>query len=329
MDACPPIELTDWIAQQEQAPEKAPDDHRRSITIEIDRLIRGLFSNLFCRALSDLSPYRHRVWSCLEYHWRSFAESGLIRFTEVVRKIEHGELHYGVVGNNVLSDVVLAVGLEDGETGAVRLFESDYMPIVRAVARRIGGQSAVDCVENFAAELVIPRTDRPPRIRTYQGRTPLASWLRSVVANYWISQTRGQTEHTMSAPTQIQVRHDPSARAEREDCEELLKPMFTNVASALSAEDRLILQMLILDGVPQHELARALGLNSGTVTRRRQRAVRLILERIHQLAAESQRQQDVADCLQLTVAGDDHEVRQRLGEILAEGLGPVTEDKPL
>lgn len=81
-----------------------------------------------------------------------------------------------------------------------------------------------------------------------------------------------------------------------------------------------MLQMLILDGVPQKDLAHSLGLSSGTITRRRQRAVETILGGTRTLAAQCQRSRQAEDCLGLVLAGDDPELHRGLADVLASGL---------
>jgi hypothetical protein len=78
--------------------------------------------------------------------------------------------------------------------------------------------------------------------------------------------------------------------------------------------------MLILDGVPQMDLARSLGLNSGTITRRRRRAVEKILSGTRRLAAQCQRPRQAEDCLEFVLAGDDAELRRGLADVLTAGL---------
>ncbi|MBL9124176.1 MAG: hypothetical protein JNG90_11130, partial [Planctomycetaceae bacterium] len=161
---------------------------------ELERRVAALVAQLRggsgSGSAADLAPYRARAWQCVAHHVDQFLESRAMSFSEVLDQLEKGQLAYGPVGVNVLAEVVLAQGLEQGEPAAARRFESDYMPAVRQAARKVGGERAIDAVDNFAAELVLPREDRASRLSTFVGRTPLATWLRTVVVNYWITQTR-------------------------------------------------------------------------------------------------------------------------------------------
>ena len=268
--------------------------------------------------------YLSRVRFCVEYHASRLGETELAR---VIERLEDGDLGAVKVRANLLRDVVLAQALQLGESRAAEVFEAEYMPVVRSIARHLGGERAVDAVENFAAELMLPREGREPKIATYQGRTSLAHWLGPVVANAWRTELR---RHRPDRPVLFEPdgRESPSlplalpAQMPNEigQCEDLLRPIFLAAGRMLESEDRLLLKLLLLDGVPQKDVARSLGLNSGTITRRRQRAVETIFAGARRLAAQCQRPGEAEDCLGLVLAGDDAELRRGLADVLAAGL---------
>jgi DNA-directed RNA polymerase specialized sigma24 family protein len=293
----------------------------------IARLTSEVCGRIIPRSDSRHDLYLGRLRACVEYHAARFGEGRPIPPARVMERLENGDLGGVKVRANLLRDVVLAQALQLGEARAAEVFEVEFMPVVRSIARHLGGERAVDAVENFAAELMLPREGREPRIATYQGRTVLAHWLGPVVANAW------RTELRRRKPD-VPIRFDPDGRdspmvwlqaaaeprAELDQCEELLRPIFVAVGRLLDPEDRLLLQMLMLDGVPQKDLARSLGLNSGTITRRRQRAVETVLGGTRRLAAQCQRPRQAEDCLGLVLAGDDPELRRGLADVLAAGL---------
>jgi DNA-directed RNA polymerase specialized sigma24 family protein len=299
-----------------------------------------------CRRRIDPSEPQHdlylgRLRVCVEYHAERFGEGRPIPPPRVIARLEAGDLGGVKVRANLLCDVVLAQALQLGEARSAEVFEAEYMPVVRSIARHLGGERAVDAVENFAAELVLPREGREPRIATYRGRTTLAHWLGPVVTNAWRTEFRrrkpkepflrgsgGRAIEPGMVPTSCCPPSNPPS--ELGQCEELLRPIFLAVGRLLADEDRLLLQMLVLDGVPQKDLARGLGLNSGTITRRRQQAIEAILSGTRRLAAECQRPRQAEDCLGLILAGDAVEARRGLADVLAAGLraGPATSTHP-
>ena len=274
-----------------------------------------------------ISSYARRLWTCLEFHWRRLGANQTITFAELVPRLESGELGYRTVRDNVLQDVVMAEALTQHEPRAAEMFEREFMPVVRAVARRVGGPRAVDAVDNFGAELVLPRDERPPRMAQFQGRTPLAAWLRSVVTNYCLSQLRKRQEVTLDQVPERGCEEDPAARADRNPCERLLREVISPVVHGLAAEDRLLITMLVLDEVPQQQLAHSLGVHSGNVTRRRQRISTTIWQEIQTTAEKRGSRQQVTHCLELVLAGGDRDLQQSLGAALTNSFrGTAAED---
>lgn len=320
----PPAALAGWIALQEgQTPERANASFRQ-VAARLDELAAQHASQI-CGRPAPVDPpgqgcYRRRLWLCAEYHWRRLAAAGPLPFARLLARLEAGDLGHGAGRSNVLFEVTLAQALELGEAHAAGMFEKEYSPIVRAVAQRTGGPRAREAVDNFAAELVLPRGDRPPRIAGYQGRTSLASWLKAVVVNYWLSLCRKRAPASMASPPETPVAGDAALQIDRGPCQQLLEPLFAQAMAGLQTEDRLLLKMLLLDGAPQNELARSLGVNSGTLTRRRQRAAAQVLNRLRESLEQSGERRRAEECLQLVLSGDDENLKQRLAEVLARGI---------
>jgi len=222
----------------------------------------------------------------------------------------------------ILRDVLLAEGLELSAAGAVRVFEAEFMPLVRAVARRTCGDRGLDMVGNFAADLMLPRGTRPPKIARYGGLTPLKSWLRVVVANHCLEALRGPSQVPLSDDITDRSDADPcgSAAADGEAafCENLLRPAFQQSVESIPADDRLLIRLLLLDDVPQSQVARSMGIHSGNVTRRRQKATQAIWDHLRRMSEAAGTR--FSECLQLVLAGTDASLRQSLGSLLTSAL---------
>jgi predicted RNA polymerase sigma factor len=192
---------------------------------------------------------------------------------------------------------------------------------VRAHAAHVAGARGRDAVDNLAADLVLPRNERPPKIATYRGLTPLKSWLRSVVANRCMSMHRGRHDVSMNESHEIMGSDTVTSEVAALECAERLAPAFTSAVGELPLEDRVLLKMLILDGVPQKELAVAYGVDSGTLTRRRQRAGAALLAKIRQIGATKEAPTAVRECLELLLAGESRQLKLRLAGLLAVEIG--------
>jgi hypothetical protein len=324
--AVPPVELFEWIRQQETQTAKG-DDGVLQFSAGFGALVKRLTGDV-CGVVSDgklhaerQNVYAERVWQCVVYHWRRFAEAGVIPFASVVNRIEKGELAYGRVAQSVVWEVTLAQALEFGEPRAAEIFDGQYMDTVKAIARGAGGMPAVDAVENFGAELILPRAGGKSRIASYRGRTPLASWLRAVVTNYWTSRTRKREPQTVPESLEIATNDQPVGRElDETNCGDLLLPLFSQAISTASSEDRFLLRILVLDRTPQHLVAKSMGVSSGTLTRRRERAARQVLATVRELGGQGQRPNRVNECLQIVFQQDGGRLRERLTDALAASL---------
>jgi RNA polymerase sigma factor (sigma-70 family) len=302
------------------------------IGLAADTLMRSLGLNFHHNDLR-LEPYAARLWKTidLQAQRRSMVSSDIKHLRGFVSELENGHLYYGRVDANILDDVVVAQGLELGVNEAARAFERSYMPYASAWAEQFAGARGQDAVENLAADLVLPRKDRPPKIATFRGLTPLKSWLRSVVTNRCVSLLRSRQEVSMNETHEILGSDTVTSAAAAMECEEKLAPAFEKAVHELSLDDRVLLKMLILDGVPQKELAVAYGVDSGTLTRRRQRAGASLLSKIRQIGTTKEEPTAVRECLELLLAGESRQLQLRLAGLLAVEIGQSlepTRDEP-
>ncbi|MBI1312083.1 sigma-70 family RNA polymerase sigma factor [bacterium] len=316
-----PADCSDWVARQEGCSRSDLAGRLEQIWRHLVKTTEEIYAELHVRqSTTPDAVVVQRVWNCVYCHWRRASEQASLSFEAVLELVHSASGGEGAGEHSILKDVVFAQALQNGDGWAAERFETEYMPIVRAVARRAGGQRAMDRVDNFAAELILPRDQRPPRIAGFQGRTTLKAWLRAVVANYCISDFRKQREVTLEAEIDRSVDVETEELADQSQCETLLRPVFQQVVGVLEHEDRVLITMLILDNVPQKNLATSLGINSGNVTRRRQRIVQSLCDQMADLAAREQAEQSFSDCLDLILTGRDRALRERLSEVLAGGF---------
>jgi hypothetical protein len=219
-----------------------------------------------------------------------------------------------------LFDVVLAQAFENGEAKAAEMFESEYKPFIEGVARRVGGQPAVEAVRNFGADLLLPRPESPPPITTYKGRTSLRNWLGSVVTKHLISLNRSPASKVQSLAGDVADQNRSPSAGELTECLSLLRPVLSEAICAVSAEDRVLILMLVMDGVPQKELARSLNIHPGNVTRRRQSIANAIWQRVLALGTRLTESTRFQECLESVLSGDNPELRRSMGEIVAAAL---------
>jgi RNA polymerase sigma factor (sigma-70 family) len=313
----------DWwaeIARHEQCTEQAISSTIERIQSRLETLAFQLRRQIGCLPLASgcqTDSVAERLWRCVSYHWQRLGTDGPLSFDELVKRLESGKLGYPTAESNLLYEVVLAQALESREGAAAVAFDRDYMPLVRGFAKRVVGQRGEELVENFGAELIMPRKSHPPRIAGFHGRTTLAYWLRAVVTNFCLSESRKRQALLLTQEACLKMVPSNDLSADEENCEELLRPMFGAVVKDLGAADRLFITMLVLDEVPQKQLARSLGIDSGNVTRRRQRIAGRIWDALRRISTKEDKTEHVQDCLNLVLAGQNAELRGRLGKALA------------
>lgn len=320
----PPPSLAEWMAAQEGCAAGLAVGLHPQWVEKFDALLSGLADGV-CDAWppggQQHDAYGLRVWSCFEHHWRRLAAAEPASFAQMQHRFESGNI--GLPGGqaNLLLEVMLAQALEFKQAKAAMVFETEYMPDVRRMAHGSGGQQAVSDVENLAADLILPRQSArhgnlAPRIATYQGRTSLRSWLRAVVLHRAASEGRRKRPLTLADETMLPGTESSSLMADC-DCRELLSPIFGDAVAALPAEDRLLVKMLALDGVPQQALSTSLGIHSGNVTRRRKRAFEQILIKVTSATLASPARARLEECLETVLAGDNPHLQRTLAEVLA------------
>ena len=274
-----------------------------------------------------LDIYATRLWKTinLQMQKKDVIPVCVADLQEVVADLESGQLFYGRVDDNVLHDVAVAQGLELHDNDAAQVFERFYMPLVRAHANQFGGKCGIDAVDNLAADFVLPRKNRPPKIATYLGLTPLKSWLRTVVINRCISSHRGRQDVSMPETFEVVSYDRVAADAVDDECETRLAPAFAQAVAELGVADRMLLKMSILDGVPQNQLAKSYGIDPGNLSRRKQRAAGTLLSKIRHIGVAAESPAAVRECLELLLAGESRTLQMRLANLLAAEIGQGSE----
>lgn len=278
-----------------------------------------------CWAVDDprLTTHFTRLQECVLSHQQLWATDGRLAVSEVVERLQGSsdDQARNPLKQPRLREVCLAQALEDRVERATELFLGEYLPPLRRLARQMGGEAAVDLADSLPAELILPRPPHPPRIASYRGRAPLLMWLRAVLANLWTTQFRPQPVERLGSRDWPD--HRPPGR-EQSPCGELLREPLRRVVTLLNDEQRLILSLLFIHGVPQKTVAESLRIHTGTLTRRRQQAVDQILAGLRAEVLRQPQLSGLRDCLDEILAGDDPEARAMLSQVLSSGIVDTT-----
>ena len=253
-----------------------------------------------------------RLDALLGYHAARYAEAG--KRTDrgwLLEQLRAGRLAYREYQDcDLLEDVFLALLMERGVNEAFVAFQRRFAGQIERWARRYHPREP-DLAGELAGYLFVPRAHAKSRIATYGGRAPLPSWLRWVVYTW---KPEGRREHLVQLGDEAGgldgFEGQPVARSssctvdgefDRQNCRELLAPAFAECFDGLDATERLILFQYYVDGVQQTKIACELGVRNYRVNRIKQRAIALVRQRFHELAANLARvsRETVMNCLEL------------------------------
>lgn len=173
-----------------------------------------------------------------------------------------------------LEDLALAAACEEGLDAAWEHFVREYRPALYRAAQAIDRSAgARELADSLYAELfgVRDRGDaRPSLFRYFHGRSSLATWLRSVLAQRHIDRARASRRFeplpeedapgTLAAPV---VSRAPEERR----CSELVRAALATAIAGLPPRDRLRLGWYYAQQMTLAEIGRALKEHEATVSR--------------------------------------------------------------
>jgi RNA polymerase sigma factor (sigma-70 family) len=202
-----------------------------------------------------------------------------------------------------LEDLALACALRCGCEPAWEEFVANYRPILYAAGRAIvgsaGEERARELADSLYAELY--GLDRSGGARKnslldyFHGRSRLATWLRSILAQRYVDALRGSRrleslDDENAASHAAGVTHaNPAFENMDPDRARLLPALFEAISetlAALPASDRLLLSLYYVQGLTLAQIARIRGVHEATASRRlqtirldlRQNVVRLLAQ---------------------------------------------------
>lgn len=158
-----------------------------------------------------------------------------------------------------------------GERAAWDDFVGRYYEVARAAARtaliRARRRAPVDDVENVAQSVFTALyEDSFRRLRQYQGRCSVRSWIWSVTVNHALNYVRTEALRRGRSLDADPLLVPEAAREERpeEAIVELTRRLEAYMAK-LNAKERLALKLHYTDGLPQKNIAKILGVAENTI----------------------------------------------------------------
>ncbi|MBN8467371.1 sigma-70 family RNA polymerase sigma factor [Corallococcus exiguus] len=179
----------------------------------------------------------------------------------------------GVFAQLTPGDLYLACACAEGIPVALAAFERRYIASIPATLGHMKLTEAVlDDVRQQVREHLLVRTDRPPRISEYSGRSPLANWLRVVSVRTALSLLRTAREEDAtgdeaileSLPASV---GDPETEAIQRRYEGEFRQAMEDAFAALSSKPRYLLRLHFVDRLSTTKIGALFNVNQSTASR--------------------------------------------------------------
>jgi RNA polymerase sigma-70 factor, ECF subfamily len=167
-------------------------------------------------------------------------------------------------------DLHLAAACLRGDEHAWRRLADAHFDFMREFARRF---LPADAARELADEVIADLWTRG-KLRQYEGRSTLRTWLAAVVAhaalnsrqalNRWVPLEQAPPDESVTAPVR---RHEP----EHDEAAALLRGLLGDAVKVLTAEERLLLRLYYEQGLTLDAIGAAVGLSSAAISRRLKR----------------------------------------------------------
>ena len=206
------------------------------------------------------------------------------------------------------ADLELARLCADGDERAWERFVREYRPILYRAADALDRtQGARDIADSLYAELYGIKTaegERQSLLRSYEGRSSLATWLRAVLVQRYVDRLRVQRKME-SLPDEETAGHSGEPNPARTRYVALVRDALGRAVAALTARDRLRLGCYYVQELTLAETGRVMRESEATSSRSLARSRKVLRRDIERQLREEARLNDdqIAECF-ASVADD-------------------------
>jgi len=230
--------------------------------------------------------------------------AGLVEIvTDVVRQrgvaTPETEIH-GFLTSLRLEELVLVRACMRGHETAWDIFLFRFRPTLYDAAHKIAkeGQAARELADSLYAELYgvdAKGKERTSKLAYYQGRGSLQGWLRAVVAQEYINLYR-RAKRESSLDQALDDGHQFEAKVEEVSVvDPHVEAATTAELAALEPEERFLLVSYYLDRRTLADIAKLMRVHESTISRRLERVVTDLRQRIHKNLMQSGMSERQAD----------------------------------
>lgn len=173
------------------------------------------------------------------------------------------------------ADLYLACGCMHGEDAAIRAFDKEVISRVPAFVsqQRLPAAFVDDVQQELRRKLLVSHGEKDPGIAGYGGRGELQNFVRATAVRTAISMRRPMDEKNQRDDGSVAERlsgatADPALESMKKQYRTEFKEALSSAIATLTSEQRNLLRMYYVDGVPTTQLATVFKLNQSNVSRR-------------------------------------------------------------
>lgn len=202
--------------------------------------------------------------------------------------------HFVTDPSSHLDDFHLAQLCIEGDVSAISRMQETLGPTLRAYLIKATGlkHESEEIVDGLWADILTPGENRGPRLLRYNGTCALATWLRVVALNLFLTRQRSEKRWRDLAPALLNPAEEGEGEAgdpawlsdpavQRPGEEPLIQLMRESLEKALAEcdpEDFVLLLLSHYDGLKGFELAKMFGCHPSAISRRLKDAGEAIAE---------------------------------------------------
>ena len=169
------------------------------------------------------------------------------------------------------ADLYLACACATGHRAGIEAFEDSIMSRVpRAIARIDSDDEFIRTIMEEVRIKLLVGDGRPPRIASYLGRGPLASWVMVTATRAAYSAKRGSRKETPTPPEDLDlpmIEDDPELARLRARVREPFARAFRDALAALDVRSRTILRLYLIEEVSAETIGQMYSVHRATVAR--------------------------------------------------------------
>jgi RNA polymerase sigma-70 factor (ECF subfamily) len=172
-----------------------------------------------------------------------------------------------------IGDLYLAWCCGRGCAPALERLWTEHVPVLRQTVRAMTKDdgSADDIIQDVLKHVLVGTTERAPAIRSYEGRSKLGRWLRSVTVRAALAK-RAQSgpvaagdDATLLVPSSLE---DPELAVLKQHTGDTVERALRQALESLDLDQRLVLQQHLVDGLSIDQLAAIYQIHRATAARR-------------------------------------------------------------